>query len=93
MRQQIARFAVHQTSKIVAAVYFAIGLVLIPIFVLADRASPEGGSMMWVGLMMPLIYAGFGYILTAIALAVYNWMAGRIGGIEFELKTVDPAGS
>ncbi len=92
MRHQISRFAVHQTSKVVAIVYFAIGVILVPIFILAGRASPEtGGSMVWLGALMPLIYAVFGYIFTAIALAVYNWVAGRVGGIELELASVDRA--
>ncbi len=93
MRQQISRFAVHQTSKIVAVVYFVIGIILVPIFILAGRASPDSGPMLWVGVAMPLIYAVFGYIFTAIALAVYNWLAGRVGGIEFELTSVGPPGS
>ena len=38
------------------------------------------------GLIASAIYGLFGWIFTAIFCALYNWVAGFTGGVEFELK-------
>ena len=89
MRQQIARLSVHQTAKVFAVIYGLLGLVFLPIMWLATSFTAEnefGAGGLWM-LIFPAMYAVFGYVFTAIACVIYNWVAGMIGGIEIELAT------
>ena len=92
MRQQIARFSVHQTAKVFTVIYGLLGFVFLQFMWIASSFAPQNdefGGGLWL-LIFPVIYAVFGYIFTAIACVIYNWVAGMIGGIEVELAT--PAG-
>lgn len=86
MRRQIVRLSVGQTSKVLAAMYGLMGVVLVPFFLLAALSGPAGGGMsLGFALVMPVIYAALGYVFVAIGCAVYNFVARHLGGIEFEL--------
>lgn len=86
MRQQIVRLSVHQTSKVLAVLYALMGLVLVPIFMLASLASPEGaGFGLGLALLFPVIYGVFGYVFVALGCWLYNVVASRVGGIELVL--------
>jgi hypothetical protein len=83
MRQQIVRLSVHQTSKVLAALYALMGLVLVPFLFLASAASPEGmGFGLGFALLLPVIYGAFGYVFVALGCWLYNVVASRVGGIE-----------
>lgn len=86
MAQQIRRFGVGQTAKVVAVLYAIMGLIFVPIFLIASTLSPnkpEFGT--GFALALPVIYAVMGFIFTAIGCALYNFVAGLVGGIEVEL--------
>lgn len=96
---QVRRLGVLSLAKIAAAVYGALGLIFVPIFLiggLAGMASGEGeaaaGGVLFIlfGLMMPLFYAGIGFIFGAFTAWIYNLLAGRIGGLEIELAAMAP---
>ena len=78
---QIKHFSVHQTSKVVALAYFCLTLVLVPVFVvmMLNVRGPEK----WFFVLAPLVYALIGYVFTALACFIYNFLAKRVGGIEF----------
>lgn len=42
------------------------------------------------GLIGAFIYAAIGWVTTAVACVVYNFVAGRVGGIEIQLENVTP---
>lgn len=42
------------------------------------------------GAIAAALYGIFGWIFTAIACLLYNWVAGFAGGVEFELKAGPP---
>ena len=66
------------------------GLVLLPIFVLASFAGPEDERFgIGLAIALPLLYAVLGYVFVAIASAVYNFVAARVGGIEIVIKAVE----
>jgi hypothetical protein len=44
------------------------------------------GGMMFI---LPVLYAFFAFIFTAIMCWVYNLVAGMTGGIEVEIETTD----
>ena len=47
-------------------------------------------GVLFVGVIVAGIYAVFGWIFTAIACLIYNFIAGFTGGIEFQLEVVPP---
>lgn len=89
--QQIESFGVLQTSKVVSAVYFILGLLVVvitAIFAIAARKGPvrySGGLVML--LLAPIFYGLAGFIFTAIFCWLYNAVAKRLGGIEIELSS------
>ena len=87
MGQRIRRFGVGQTAKMLGVLYALMGLVLIPIFLIASMYSPStAGYGMGVALALPVIYGIIGFVFTAIGCAIYNLVAGWIGGIEIEIE-------
>ena len=86
MPQQIRRFGIGQTAKVVAVLYALMGLVFAPIFLLAAMFSPkETGFGAGFAVAVPILYGVCGFIFTAIGCALYNLVAGWVGGIEVEL--------
>ena len=85
---QIRRFGVGQTAKVVGVLYALIGVVLVPFVLIAAMYSPnKSGLGPGVALSLPIIYGVAGFIFTAIGCAIYNFVAGLVGGIEVELDT------
>ena len=88
MRQEIRRFRVGPTAKVLGVLYTLVGLVVSPIFLLAALVAPDGaGAGVGVGLAvaMPILYGFLGFVFTAIGCLIYNMVAGWIGGIELEI--------
>lgn len=86
MTQQIRRFGVLQTAKVVGALYALLGLVFVPIFLLISMVSPrQEGLGAGLALSMPILYGVLGFVFAAISCAIYNFVAGLVGGIEVEL--------
>ncbi len=93
MVQRIDRFSVGQTAKVVAALYALMGLVFAPFFVLAALFSPrQAGFGVGFALVVPILYGAAGFIFTAIGCALYNLVAGWVGGGEVELGPVTGGG-
>lgn len=89
MRRQITRLSVGQTSKVLAILYGAMGLVLMPFFLLASFAGPDrGGFGLGLSLALPVVYAVMGFVFTAIGCALYNLVARLVGGIEVEVQDI-----
>ncbi|HEX6475217.1 MAG TPA: hypothetical protein VF114_09070 [Candidatus Limnocylindria bacterium] len=99
---RLTRFGVVRTASVAAIVYLILSaIIFIPVALLVGtmpittvdqvgqpvsvRISPI------VFLFLPLIYAVFGWIFTAIACLIYNLAAWITGGIEFEAVPVAPA--
>ena len=83
---QIRRFGVGQTAKVVGALYALMGVVFVPFVLIAAMLSPDkSGFGPGFALALPIIYGVFGFIFTAIGCAIYNFVAGLVGGIEVEL--------
>jgi hypothetical protein len=84
--QQIRRFGIGQTAKVVAVLYALMGLLFVPFFLAGAAFVPrEVGFGTGFALALPIMYGVFGFIFTAIACAIYNFVAGFVGGIEVEL--------
>jgi hypothetical protein len=62
------------------------GVILVPIFLLAALASPKDANFgVGLALALPIFYGLAGFIFTAIGCALYNWVASMVGGIEIKL--------
>lgn len=87
MAQRIRRFGIGQTAKVFGLLYGIIGLVFVPVFALVAAFAPQESTGFGLGfaLAMPLLYGVMGFISAAIGCAIYNAVAGWIGGIEVEL--------
>ena len=90
MPQQIRRFGVLQTAKVVGVLYALLGLVFVPVFLVISMFSPtKDGPGTGFALLMPVLYAVLGFVFTAIGCAIYNFVAGLVGGVEVELNEAE----
>jgi len=104
MKRTIKRIAPLQAGKMMGVLYACMGLIFLPIFMLAGAAgvfaqhaqgtqgasaapaAAVAGIMFGMGLFLPVIYGVMGFVLGIIGAAVYNLVAGWIGGIEVEVE-------
>jgi hypothetical protein len=85
--QRIRRFEPLQVAKLMAVLYTIMGLVLVPVFLLVNLAAPTGQKLpLAFAIAVPLIYGAIGFVFTGLAAALYNLVAGWVGGIEIELE-------
>jgi hypothetical protein len=88
---QIKRFSIGQAAKVMGVLYVLIGLIFIPFFLLMGMLGPAEETGFPLGTMfavaMPVLYGIFGIITGAIGAALYNLVAGWVGGIQVELET------
>lgn len=88
--RQIKSFGVLQASKVMGAVYFSLGLLIMMFFFALAMIAPHPRSHAPRSLVMflfaPVLYGVAGFIGTAIMCWLYNAIAKRIGGIEFEVS-------
>ena len=86
MPQQIRRFGIGQTAKVIGVLYALMGLVFVPIFLISAMFAPkETGLGTGFAFALPILYGVCGFIFTAIGCAIYNVVAGWVGGVEVEL--------
>lgn len=88
---QIKRFSIGQSAKFLGVLYLLFGLIFIPFFLLMGAFAPTDEAGFPFGTMfavvLPVLYGIFGVIGGAIGAALYNLVAGWVGGIEVELET------
>ena len=101
MKRTIKRIAPLQAGKMMGVLYACMGLIFLPIFMLAAaagvfaqhtqgaQAAPAAavaGIMFGMGIFMPVIYGVMGFVFGVIGAAIYNLIARWIGGIEVEVE-------
>ena len=91
MRYRIKRFGVHSTASTVAILYFVLGVILVPIVFFVSAANPTGKMPSIVLILVPVGYAVFGYIMTAIMCWIYNMIASWSGGVAMTLEADEAA--
>ncbi len=88
MAQRIRRFGVGQTAKVFGILYAIMGLIFVPIFALVAAFAPQKeavGFGFGFAIALPVMYGVMGFISAAIGCAIYNAVAGWVGGIEVEI--------
>ena len=99
---RLTRFGVIRTASVAAIVYLIISAIFAIPFALIVSTTPmtitdQFGRQVTMQLspvfilFLPLLYAAFGWVFTAIACLIYNLAAWVTGGIEFEAVAVSSA--
>jgi hypothetical protein len=85
--QRIRRFSPVQTAKVMAVLYALVALVFVPFIVAYVLMSPNtAGFGIGFAIAIPVVYAIIGFVMVLIAAALYNLVAGWVGGIEVEME-------
>ncbi len=99
---RIRRFGIMKTATTVAVLYMvAIAIFVVPftlLFAIAGTSVSSGvgnvsmglGSIIAFGLVAIVGYGVLAWIFTALACAIYNLVAGWVGGVEIQLDAVAP---
>jgi hypothetical protein len=91
---------VWSCAKVSALLYGCMGLLVIPMMLIAITASadsPQGSSalgataLILLSLFAPVIYGLLGFLSGAVAAWLYNLIAKHAGGVIIELQTTDSA--
>ena len=93
----ITRVGPLSCAKIAAALYGVMGLIMGAIFSAVAAAGAFSGAPDNVTIFpmvfgaasivfFPILYACFGFVGSLIAAALYNVLAGAVGGIELDLQ-------
>jgi len=96
MKKNLTRIAPLRAGIVLGILYGLFSLILVPVFLVfallfAKTGSPAPAFMgMGFGIILPAIYAVFGFLGGVIMAALYNLIAGWTGGLEFEVKDVEP---
>ena len=96
--QSIRSVGVLSCAKTMGAVYGLLGVLFIPVFLIASMAgfasksSGSGGALAGIGMLamaiiMPFLYAAIGFVAGAITAWFYNLVAKVTGGIQLEMGT------
>ena len=90
-------------AKVAGVLYAFLGLLLGCVFALIslaggfaseEPAGPVLGMFFGVGavILMPVFYGGLGFLMSLLMAALYNMVAGWVGGIEIQLEERAPTG-
>ena len=94
MKKQLIRISILQSSKIMTALYVLMGfiytLIGLPMIIFGGQQLRIMGI---IYLFMPILMGLLGFVFFVIFAAIYNVLAGWLGGVEVEVKDIDhPAG-
>jgi hypothetical protein len=92
----IKRVAPLSCAKIAGVLYAAMGAIIgvfIALFSLAGAFASDTfggglGAIMGIGAIViaPVFYGCLGFVFALIAAALYNFAAGRVGGVELDVQ-------
>ena len=84
-------------GKIMGAIYGILGLLFMPIFLVAGiMSSLTGGKgaafgaagALVMAILLPILYGLIGFVAGAVGALLYNLFAKWLGGIELQLQAV-----
>jgi hypothetical protein len=87
----IRRIDPISAAKIYAVICACIGLIFGVLFALVGSSLTGGmfgggGFGITTIIVMPIVYGLFGFIVVAIAAAIYNVVAGAVGGVRIDVE-------
>jgi hypothetical protein len=98
MVHRVQRVGVAQLAKVMGVLYFLMGIVFLVFFLIISRTMPGAagtalpgfGFGMGMFIFMPVFYALLGAVFGALGAALYNVVAGMLGGVELDLVPTGP---
>lgn len=91
MKKQIVQVSILQSAKVMAALYFVISIPFALLMMIPAMLSPTPSIGIGMLIMMPIFYTIFGFLFSLLGAWIYNLVAARIGGFEFQ--TMEVAGN
>lgn len=88
-KKQIVQVFVLQSAKVVAGIYLIIAIPASLLAALTMSLTHQNGFSFATLVLLPMLYAFFGFLGALIAGWIYNVVAARIGGIEFTTAEVN----
>lgn len=88
MKKQVVNVSAVQSAKVMAAMYFVCSFPFLVILAFSAFAGERQLPGLVMLVLMPVLYAFFGFVFTLIGAWVYNLIAARIGGFEFTTAEV-----
>ncbi len=94
---RLRSLGVLSVAKITGITYFVLGILIAMILLIIGAfslaiapASQKIGTlgMIVFAILAPFIYGVVGFVSGALSAVVYNFVAERVGGIEFDLESV-----
>lgn len=82
MKKQVVSFAPLQAGKVMAAVYFVCSLPILVLMLVPALSGSQQMPMFFI-ILMPFLYAFFGFLFSLLGAWIYNIIAARIGGLEY----------
>jgi hypothetical protein len=84
MKKQIVRVSILQSAKVMAVLYFVISIPFALLMMIPAMLSPAPGMGVGMLILMPVFYMVFGFLFSLFGAWIYNLVATRIGGFEFQ---------
>jgi len=89
MLTQVTNISIYQNGKFLAVLYFPIGLIYTLIGILFLLMGSDVLRITGIiFIFAPLWLSGMVFVFHAIMASIYNYLASKIGGIEFELTEI-----
>ena len=94
-KRRVAKIRVLKTALISALTFFFISLIVfVPMLIITGIPGGFPGGMGFGKaalplVIMPILYPIMGFLMTALWCWLYNVIALRIGGIEFEDEVIE----
>jgi len=88
MKKQIVQVSILQSAKVMAALYFVISIPFALLMMIPAMLSPTPSLGIGMLVMMPIFYTLFGFLFSLLGAWIYNLVAARIGGFEFQTVEV-----
>jgi len=93
----VKRIGPLSVGKIAGTLYAVMGVLIGAVVSLiamvgssmgSDTGSSGMGALLGVGaiVIFPILYGGLGFVFTMLAAALYNVVAGMVGGIELDMQ-------
>ena len=90
MKKRLTRISILQSSKIMTALYFVMGLLYtligIPMVIFGGSQYRLMGIVYCFG---PILFGILGFVCFVIFSALYNGLAKWLGGVEIEVSTLE----
>ena len=93
----VKRIGPLSVGKIAGTLYAVMGVLIGAVVSLiamvgssmgSDTGASGMGALLGVGaiVIFPILYGGLGFVFTMLAAALYNVVAGMVGGIELDMQ-------